>query len=59
MLEKGWIVALSGENNSRKKEYQITEQGKEMLRVELLRLKELMENGNRILEEEQNEKNRS
>lgn len=59
LLEKGWIVALSGETNSRKKEYQITEQGKEMLRVELLRLKELMENGNRILEEEQNEKNRS
>ncbi|MBO5260605.1 MAG: helix-turn-helix transcriptional regulator [Agathobacter sp.] len=59
LLEKGWIVALPGEKNSRKKQYQITEEGKEMLRAELLRLKELMENGNRILEEEQNEKNHS
>lgn len=52
LLEKGWIVVLPGEKNSRKKQYQITEEGKEMLRAELLRLKELMENGNRILEEE-------
>ena len=52
LLEKGWIVALPGEKNSRKKQYQITEEGKEMLRAELLRLKELMENGNRIMEEE-------
>ena len=59
LLEKGWIVALPGEKNSRKKQYQITEEGKEMLRAELLRLKELMENGNLILEEEQNEKNHS
>ena len=55
LLEKGWIVALPGEKNSRKKQYQITEEGKEMLRAELLRLKELMENGNLILEEEHNE----
>ena len=52
MLEKGWIVALAGEKDSRKKEYQITEQGKQMLEAELLRLRELIENGNRILEVE-------
>ena len=51
LLEKGWIVALYEEKNSRKKEYLITDQGKEMLRCEIARLKELVENGNRILEE--------
>ena len=50
LLEKSWITALPGEKDSRKKEYHITEQGKQMLREELLRLKELLDNGNRILE---------
>jgi len=50
LLEKGWIISLPGEKDSRKKEYQITEQGKQMLESELLRLRELIENGNRILE---------
>lgn len=50
LLEKGWITALPGEKDSRKKEYQITEQGKRTLESELLRLRELIENGNRILE---------
>lgn len=51
LLEKGWITALSEEKGSRKKEYRITGQGKEMLRCEILRLTELIENGVRILEE--------
>lgn len=51
LLEKGWIVALSEEKGSRKKEYLITEQGKEILRLEIVRLKELIENGRHILEE--------
>lgn len=50
LLEKGWITALPGERDSRKKEYQITKQGKQILELELLRLRELIENGNRILE---------
>lgn len=50
LLEKGWITALPGEKESRKKEYLITKQGKEMLETELIRLRELLENGNRILE---------
>lgn len=50
LLEKGWITALPGEKDSRKKEYQITEQGKQTLQSELLRLRELIENGSRILE---------
>ena len=50
LLEKGWITAMPGEKDSRKKEYQITEQGRQILASELLRLHELIENGNRILE---------
>ena len=50
LLEKGWITALSEEKGSRKKEYLITEQGKEALRCEMERLRDLIENGDRILE---------
>ncbi len=50
LLERGWVSALPGEKDSRKKEYQITSQGKQILEAELLRLKELIENGQRILE---------
>lgn len=50
LVEKGWITTLPGEKDSRKKEYQITEQGKQTLETELIRLRELIENGNRILE---------
>lgn len=50
LLEKNWIRALPGESDSRKKEYLITETGKQMLRSELTRLNELIENGKRILD---------
>lgn len=50
LLEKNWIKALPGESDSRKKEYLITETGKQMLRSELTRLNELIENGKRILD---------
>lgn len=49
LLEKGWILALPGEKDSRKKEYQITEQGKQALEAEIIRLRELIENGSHIL----------
>ena len=52
LLEKGWIMALPGEKDSRKKEYVITEEGKAILHAEIVRLKELLENGTRILEEQ-------
>ena len=52
LLEKGWITALPGEKDSRKKEYVITEEGKTILHAEIIRLKELLENGTRILEEQ-------
>ena len=49
LLEKGWITALTGEADSRKKEYIITETGREILQKELQRLTELLENGKRLL----------
>ena len=55
LLEKGWIQALPGEKDSRKKEYQITAEGKSMLSGELLRLKELIANGEHILGMDQEE----
>ena len=48
MLEKGWIRALPGETNSRRKEYEITESGKATVRNEIERLKELVQNGESI-----------
>ena len=49
LLEKVWIQALPKEKGSRKKEYVITDLGKEVLKEEIVRLRELIENGNRII----------
>ena len=49
LLEKGWIAALEGEADSRKKEYVITEAGREMLAKELQRLEELVNNGKHLM----------
>lgn len=51
LLEKGWIRALPEEKDSRKKEYIITDTGRQMLADEICRLRELLDNGNRIMEE--------
>ncbi|MEL7654539.1 MAG: helix-turn-helix transcriptional regulator [Bacillota bacterium] len=50
LLEKGWIKALPGETNSRRKEYEITESGKSIVRNEIQRLKELLNNGEKFME---------
>ena len=50
LLEKGWITALPGVKDSRKKEYQIADEGKQIVADELLRLQELLTNGTRIME---------
>ena len=50
MLEKGWITAIAGEKDSRKKEYVITDAGQEVLRAEYRRLCELVENGRPALQ---------
>ncbi|MFF2445491.1 PadR family transcriptional regulator [Neobacillus sp. NPDC058068] len=49
LLEKGWIQPVAAyEEKSRKKEYLITELGKETIMLEILRLNELLKNGNKI-----------
>ena len=53
MQEKGWITALTGEADSRKKEYVITDAGQAVLRAEYMRLRELVDNGRALLEEEE------
>lgn len=50
LLEKGWIKAMPGERNSRKKEYLITPYGTQIAAQELARLRELVANGTAILE---------
>ncbi len=49
MLEKEWIKELPIEEGSRKKEYEITDLGKEIVNIELSRLEELVENGKKII----------
>lgn len=49
LLERGWIKQLFTAEDSRRKEYLITEDGKAVLRAELERLCELVANGNKIL----------
>ena len=52
MLDKGWIAALDGAADSRKKEYIITDAGKAILLAEYQRLRELVDNGRAVLEKE-------
>ena len=51
LCEKGWIVPLP--ESGRKKEYKLTDKGLTVLKNELNRLRQLVENGERILKEEQ------
>ena len=47
LLDKGWILPCgeSSDTDGRRKLYQITEEGQEVLLTELERLEELVENG--------------
>lgn len=49
LMAKGWIKSLPVEENSRKKEYEITPEGKTILNSEIERLKELYTNGVAII----------
>lgn len=53
LLEKGWIKPIPNKEDSRKKDYQITELGKETVKAEILRLEELIRNGKKIVGGEQ------
>ena len=52
LCDKGWIVLKAVEEDSRRKEYQLTDRGKEVLINEVKRLKELARNGEMILGED-------
>ncbi|MDR0841152.1 MAG: PadR family transcriptional regulator [Christensenellaceae bacterium] len=52
LLEKRWIESLPGQSAGRKKEYRITAQGKAAVEAELVRLRELIKNGQHITEAE-------
>lgn len=49
LVDKGWIDALPENPESRKKEYVITASGLSVLKEELARLSELVDNGKRLL----------
>ena len=49
LLDRGWIRAVPGAEDSRRKEYALTDGGREALINELDRLKELVANGEIVL----------
>ncbi|MDO5325449.1 MAG: PadR family transcriptional regulator [Clostridia bacterium] len=52
LCDKGWIIQLPVEDGSRRKEYKLTERGRAILQSEVDRLRELADNGERILKGE-------
>ena len=52
LCEKGWIIPVPSTEESRRKEYRLTERGRQALQGELARLRELVRNGESILEQE-------
>ena len=52
LCEKGWIIQLPVDDNSRRKEYMLTQKGLEILKNEVRRLRELADNGEAILKGE-------
>lgn len=51
LCEKAWIVPVPAAEENRKKEYRLTEKGLAVLKNELCRLRQLVKNGESILEE--------
>lgn len=49
LCDKGWIIQLPVESGSRKKEYKLTEKGLQVLKGELERLRQLVANGDSVL----------
>ena len=52
LCEKGWIAPLAGAGEGRKKEYRLTEDGLSVLKNELRRLRQLVENGEAVMQED-------
>lgn len=53
LCDKGWIIQLPVVDGSRKKEYKLTEKGRQMLQNELNRLRRLVANGEAVLGKEE------
>lgn len=49
LLDRGWIKAVPGAEDSRRKDYALTDSGREALINELDRLRELVTNGEIVL----------
>ncbi|ETT82413.1 helix-turn-helix transcriptional regulator [Viridibacillus sp. FSL R5-0477] len=45
LVERGWIETVEAEESTRKKQYMITAQGKSEVEAEIIRMKELIMNG--------------
>ena len=52
LCDKGWILQLPAPDDSRRKDYKLTELGLKILKNEVARLRELAYNGEKILREE-------
>ena len=52
LCDKGWILQLPAPDDSRRKDYKLTELGLKILKNEVARLRELADNGDKILREE-------
>ncbi len=53
LCDRGWIIQLPTEDGSRRKEYKLTERGRRVLENEVARLRELADNGERVLKEDE------
>lgn len=49
LVERGWIEPLQSVQDSRKKEYRITDEGTLVVQAEMTRLEELLSNGRKLL----------
>ena len=49
LLKKEWIKHVEMNANSRKKQYTLTEEGKNVVNAEIIRLQELLNNGKYIM----------
>ena len=52
LCDKAWILQLPAPDDSRRKDYKLTELGLKVLKNEVARLRELADNGEKILREE-------
>lgn len=50
LLGKDWIRLIDEASGSRKKEYVLTDRGREVIAAEMIRLEELLTNGKKIME---------